>query len=104
MAVGPPNAGPYDPTTTPLQPLLARDVAAVQAGSYLVIRFIASHPQLWFFHCHIEWHLGERRGREKRGWWWGGERGRLRRSSASSLPLPLLFPADGLALVIQTGS
>jgi len=59
MAQGPQNSGPYDPATTPLVATEARDVAAVQAGSYLVIRFQASHPTLWFFHCHIEWHLAD---------------------------------------------
>lgn len=61
MAQGAQNSGPFDPATMPLVATEARDVAAVQAGSYLVIRFQASHPTLWFFHCHIEWHLGEKR-------------------------------------------
>lgn len=103
MGAGAPNEGPYIPGTSPaLKPIYARDVAAVQKGSWLAIRFISSHPQvcasllegekweserglskvlmidfsflfrhhqLWFFHCHIEWHL-----------------------------------QDGLALVVQTGS
>ena len=43
MAEGPPNSGPYDPNTTPLVPKYVRDVAAVQKGSYLVIRFTSSH-------------------------------------------------------------
>ena len=59
MAQGEANDGPYDPTTTPLEPIVARDLAAVRAGSYLVIRFQPSHPTLWFFHCHIEWHLAD---------------------------------------------
>ena len=60
MGSGAPNAGPYDPATSgPLEPRAARDVAAVQAGSWLVIRFVSSHPALWFFHCHIEWHLAD---------------------------------------------
>jgi iron transport multicopper oxidase len=68
MAQGQAGDGPYDPNLTPLAPLVARDVAAVQADSYLVLRFQSSHPLLWFFHCHIEWHLGKsyfRRGRER---------------------------------------
>lgn len=39
MAEGGPNSGPYNPATTPLIPKYVRDVAAVQKGSYLVIRF-----------------------------------------------------------------
>lgn len=47
MAQGQKNSGPYDPATSPqLTPLKARDVAAVRAGSYLVVRFQASHPTL----------------------------------------------------------
>lgn len=59
MAEGAPNAGFYDPATTPLRPKYVRDVAAIQAGSFLVIRFTVSHPLEWFFHCHIEWHLAD---------------------------------------------
>jgi hypothetical protein len=68
MAAGEPNAGPFNQATTALRPIAARDVAAVQKKSHLVIRWVASHADLWFFHCHIEWHLGEWRAGEGGGW------------------------------------
>lgn len=34
-----------------------RDVLYVRPQSYFVIRFKANNPGVWFFHCHIEWHL-----------------------------------------------
>jgi hypothetical protein len=59
MAQGPAEAGAYDATTSgELKPLFVRDVAVVQASSYIVIRFTASNPGLWMFHCHIDFHLG----------------------------------------------
>ncbi|KAI8844847.1 multicopper oxidase-domain-containing protein [Chytridium lagenaria] len=27
------------------------------AFAYTVIRFVADNPGVWFFHCHIEWHI-----------------------------------------------
>ena len=24
---------------------------------YVVLRFVADNPGVWFFHCHIDWHL-----------------------------------------------
>jgi iron transport multicopper oxidase len=36
---------------------MRRDVIAVNAGSYVVIRFQADNPGVWLFHCHIEWHV-----------------------------------------------
>ncbi|WEJ97172.1 ferroxidase fet3 [Yamadazyma tenuis] len=40
----------------PEYPVL-RDVVYVNPQSYMVLRFKADHPGVWFFHCHIEWHL-----------------------------------------------
>lgn len=31
----------------------------IEASSFIVIRFQASNPGLWFWHCHIEWHLAD---------------------------------------------
>lgn len=49
MARGAENEGPFNSTialnTTPL----IRDTATVEAGSYLVMRFVASNPGVWMF-------------------------------------------------------
>lgn len=51
MAQGRPNAGTYNPST-PLNPTpILRDTATVNAGSYLVLRFVASNRGVWIFHC-----------------------------------------------------
>jgi iron transport multicopper oxidase len=34
-----------------------RDGAVVPANGYLVLRFKADNPGVWFFHCHIDLHL-----------------------------------------------
>lgn len=34
-----------------------RDTVVVPAGGFAMIRFRADNPGVWFFHCHIEWHL-----------------------------------------------
>lgn len=34
-----------------------RDTVVVNAQSWLVFRFIADNPGVWFLHCHINWHL-----------------------------------------------
>ncbi|KAF7731926.1 ferroxidase fet3 [Apophysomyces ossiformis] len=36
---------------------LRRDTVVVPAGNFTIIRFRADNPGVWFFHCHIEWHL-----------------------------------------------
>lgn len=36
---------------------MQRDTIFVRPQSYFVMRFKANHPGVWFFHCHIEWHL-----------------------------------------------
>ena len=53
------NAGLYPgDNAVKLAPIPAqRDTVMVQAGGYVVLRFQAYNPGVWFFHCHIEWHL-----------------------------------------------
>ncbi|KAI8363888.1 multicopper oxidase-domain-containing protein [Blakeslea trispora] len=34
-----------------------RDTVLVPAESFVLLRFRADNPGVWFFHCHIEWHL-----------------------------------------------
>ncbi|KAJ5735559.1 uncharacterized protein N7483_000684 [Penicillium malachiteum] len=34
-----------------------RDTFVVPPQGYFVIRFVADNPGVWFFHCHIDWHL-----------------------------------------------
>ncbi|OKO96553.1 Iron transport multicopper oxidase FET3 [Penicillium subrubescens] len=33
-----------------------RDTFVLPPGGYYVIRFVASNPRVWLFHCHIDWH------------------------------------------------
>lgn len=47
------ESAPYTPRTNPAY----RDTLYVRPQSYFVIRFKADNPGIWFFHCHIEWHL-----------------------------------------------
>lgn len=47
------ESAPYTPREEPL----FRDTLYVRPQSYFVIRFKADNPGVWFFHCHIEWHL-----------------------------------------------
>lgn len=51
--VGYNSSAPYVPREKPL----LRDTLYVRPQSYFVIRFKADNPGVWFFHCHIEWHL-----------------------------------------------
>lgn len=34
-----------------------RDTIQVPDGTFVILRFRADNPGVWFFHCHIEWHL-----------------------------------------------
>lgn len=34
-----------------------RDTVSVMGNSYLVLRFEATNPGVYLFHCHIEWHV-----------------------------------------------
>ena len=36
---------------------MLRDTIYLRGQSNFVIRFKADNPGVWFFHCHIEWHL-----------------------------------------------
>lgn len=47
------ETAPYTPRDRPM----FRDVVYVNPQSYFVIKFKANNPGIWFFHCHIEWHL-----------------------------------------------
>lgn len=47
------ESAPYTPRDRPM----VRDTLYVNPQSYFVIRFKADNPGVWFFHCHIEWHL-----------------------------------------------
>ena len=38
---------------------MERDTVYVLPQSYIVMRFKADNPGVWFFHCHIEWHLDQ---------------------------------------------
>ncbi|CAI5760784.1 unnamed protein product [Candida verbasci] len=38
---------------------MIRDTVYVRPQSYIVMRFKADNPGVWFFHCHIEWHLDQ---------------------------------------------
>ena len=34
-----------------------RDTVTIMPHSYVVLRFRATNPGVWLFHCHIEWHV-----------------------------------------------
>ncbi|KAJ3275539.1 hypothetical protein HDV01_000366 [Terramyces sp. JEL0728] len=44
---------PLDSVTNPLR----RDTIVVPKNSYAILRFTADNPGVWFFHCHIQWHV-----------------------------------------------
>jgi iron transport multicopper oxidase len=52
---------PYDPQNhTEFPPYPARrDTFVLPPHGYFVIRFVADNPGVWFFHCHIDWHLSQ---------------------------------------------
>jgi len=54
-----PDAGDYNAANADLNLVnpLYRDVATVNANSFLVIQFVADNPGLWMLHCHIDWHM-----------------------------------------------
>lgn len=58
MGRGVTSAGDYDPTRDKLHYNgVRRDTVVVNAQSWLVYRFVTDNPGVWFFHCHINWHL-----------------------------------------------
>jgi len=54
-----PDAGDYNAANSDLNLVnpLYRDVATVNANSFLVIQLVADNPGLWMLHCHIDWHM-----------------------------------------------
>ena len=53
---GPFSAADVDVGALPRTPM-RRDTVVVQPNGNSVIRFRADNPGVWFFHCHIEWHM-----------------------------------------------
>ncbi|OCK79663.1 multicopper oxidase [Lepidopterella palustris CBS 459.81] len=52
------GSGTWDGNTNSLPIIpMKRDVVLVPANGYFVLRFRANNPGVWFFHCHIDWHL-----------------------------------------------
>ncbi|TKA66614.1 hypothetical protein B0A55_08152 [Friedmanniomyces simplex] len=56
---GPDNEGSYNATNETSFPVtpMRRDVLLVRPLANFVVRFKADNPGVWFFHCHIDWHL-----------------------------------------------
>lgn len=52
---------PYDPSNHTAFPEIPirRDTLVLPPQGYFVIRFVADNPGVWFFHCHIDWHLSQ---------------------------------------------
>jgi iron transport multicopper oxidase len=50
------NASANPVNETQINPV-RRDTVHIPAESYAVIRWRADNPAVWFFHCHVEWHL-----------------------------------------------
>ncbi|RIB19536.1 Multicopper oxidase [Gigaspora rosea] len=48
---------PPDESEFNLKDPVTRDVATVLPNSTTVIRYSVNNPGVWFFHCHIQWHL-----------------------------------------------
>lgn len=51
----------YDPSNPehnkfPDNPMM-RDTVMVNENGFVVLRFKAANPGVWFFHCHVDWHL-----------------------------------------------
>lgn len=49
---------PSNHTAFPQYPA-RRDTFVLPAQGYWVARFVADNPGVWFFHCHIDWHLSQ---------------------------------------------
>ncbi|KAE8442783.1 hypothetical protein EG329_002871 [Mollisiaceae sp. DMI_Dod_QoI] len=52
---------PYDPQNHTAFPAIParRDTFVVPAQGFVVFRFVADNPGVWFLHCHIDWHLSQ---------------------------------------------
>lgn len=51
------DAGQYVGNETFAAVPMRRDTFMVRPMGNIVLRFRADNPGIWFFHCHIEWHL-----------------------------------------------
>lgn len=49
---------PKNHTEFPAIPM-RRDTTEVKPNGHIVLRFTADNPGVWFFHCHIEWHMSQ---------------------------------------------
>ncbi|KEF54214.1 uncharacterized protein A1O9_10010 [Exophiala aquamarina CBS 119918] len=54
----PVNYSPDNHTAFPKFPI-RRDVIVLPPHGSVVLRFVADNPGVWFFHCHIDWHLSQ---------------------------------------------
>ncbi|RMZ84783.1 hypothetical protein DV737_g886, partial [Chaetothyriales sp. CBS 132003] len=54
----PVNFNPDNHTAFPKVPA-RRDTFVVPPQGSWVVRFVADNPGVWFFHCHIDWHLSQ---------------------------------------------
>jgi iron transport multicopper oxidase len=59
LAMGNRSDGDYVPGMNVLNTVnpVKRDTVTANANSYLVLRFVADNPGIWFVHCHTDWHL-----------------------------------------------
>jgi len=59
LGQGNPNSGPFNAHEDHLnlEHPVYRDTATINGLSYLVVQFVANNPGIWFFHCHIDWHM-----------------------------------------------
>ncbi|KAL2443877.1 Iron transport multicopper oxidase fetC [Exophiala dermatitidis] len=56
-----PEPVPFNPdnhTAYPTYPM-RRDTIVLPPQGSVVLRFVADNPGVWFFHCHIDWHLSQ---------------------------------------------
>jgi iron transport multicopper oxidase len=57
-ARGQKNDGAFNASNTTLSQVpMRRDTILVNPQSHAVLRFQATNPGVWLFHCHIEWHM-----------------------------------------------
>ncbi|CCD25949.2 ferroxidase FET5 NDAI_0G01730 [Naumovozyma dairenensis CBS 421] len=51
---------PYN-ESNPLMPIpeipMIRDTVVLEPNGHVVLRFKADNPGVWYFHCHVDWHL-----------------------------------------------
>lgn len=55
------NPEVYDPSNPDYSKFpeipMQRDTVMVNPNGFVVLRFQADNPGVWFFHCHVDWHL-----------------------------------------------